>query len=115
MQLKRKPERWDDLDPWIALGTAVTLQAHQDLVKGAKLARIILSGVEGRRRARAISAFRERQAWTAAEFFRSSPIWAYFAPRICDGGLPPKVREAINDVLECAEVLGITEGDENVA
>ena len=107
MQPKRKPEHWDGLDPWIALGMAVTLQAHRDLVKGAWLARKILGGCDERRRARVISNFRERAAWTAAEFFLTSPICHYFMAHVGDGTLPSHLREDIDNVLKAARVLGI--------
>lgn len=99
MQPKRKPERWDGLDPWEALATAIVLQAHQDLVKGARMARIILNSDDGHRRQRAIRAFRAFDAHSAAMFFLDHPLWHHFLANFRHRHTPQKILADVGDVL----------------
>jgi len=94
--MERAPQKWQTSSPWTALALAVVLQAKQDVRRGGRFARTILSRratFEAKRNA--LNGLTECRAASAAAFFES-PLW-YAICEMTDSGsveLPaPMVRD----------------------
>lgn len=97
-----KPESWEGWEPWTALAMAITIQAYQDLVKGAWHARAIIGcGAEAKD---AVRGFKSCEAVTAARYFLESDVWRILSKSRA-GWMPKRVQRYVQLVLEADRIL----------
>ena len=97
-----KPESWEGWEPWTALAMAVTIQAYQDLAKGAWHARTIIR--RGKEAKDAVRAFKACKAVTAARYFLESDLWRILSKSRA-GWMPKRIQRYIQLVLEVDKML----------
>ena len=97
-----KPESWEGWEPWTALAMAITIQAYQDLVKGAWHARAIIG--RGKEAKDDVRGFKSCEAVTAARYFLESDVWRILSKSRA-GWMPKRVRRYVQLVLEADKIL----------